>query len=124
MSNFTYAWEVINKFEWRFLPKIFPNNFIHKFAMHDEYNLVKIDNSYYDIQTTKATSLLPDNGVMTRDKNKNDIIKHITESFSDKVEYTINNGIISFKTLGWCFKVKVVKKLASFNPDLITCRMK
>jgi len=122
MNNIIYPWEVINKFEWRFLPKVFPNNFIHKFAMYDEYNLIKIGNSYYDVQTTKATALLPDNGVMTRDKDKNDIIKQIVENFSEKTQYTINNGVISFKALNWYFKIKIVKKLSSFNPDLITCK--
>lgn len=123
MINFTYAWEVISKFEWKFLPKIFPNTYIHKFGMHEDYHLVKIKDTYYDIQITEAKTILPNNDKMTTDNIKNKIILNIIKNFKEETQYTINNGVIFFKAYNWAFKVKIVKKSKDFDLSKITCRI-
>lgn len=122
MNKIEYPWEVINKFNWVYLPSIFKDNFMRKFAMDGAYSLVKIDNTYYDIQMSKTTSLLPHNNILTTDVNKNTILNTIVENFTPNAKYSINSGVLTFKAADWYFKIKIVKKMGNFNPDLITCR--
>ena len=120
--NFTYAWEIIDKFNWRFLPNIFPNTYIHKFAKHDDYHLIKIKDTYYDVQINEAKKILPNNEKMTTDNIKNKIITNIVNNFKEGTEYTINDGIVFFKAFEWYFKIKIVKKSKDFDLSKITCR--
>ncbi len=122
MNKIEYPWEVINKFNWVYLPSIFKDNFMRKFAMDGAYSLVKIDNTYYDIQMSKTTSLLPHNNILTTDVNKNTILNTIVENFTPNAKYSINSGVLTFKAADWYFKIKIVKKMGNFNPDLITCK--
>lgn len=119
-----YAWEVINKFEWQFLPKVFGDKFQKKFAFDGEYNLIKIDNTWFEVQVKKATQLEPDNKIMTRDNVKNGIIQTILDNFKNKEDVTLNDGVIYFKAYDWFYKIKIVKKLKSFNPDLIPAMLR
>lgn len=122
MNKIEYPWEVINKFNWVYLPSIFKDNFMRKFAMDGAYSLVKIGNTYYDIQMSKTTSLLPHNNILTTDINKNTILNTIIENFTPNAKYSINSGVLTFKAADWYFKIKIVKKMGNFNPDLITCK--
>ena len=122
MNKIEYPWEVVNKFNWVYLPSIFKDNFMRKFAMDGAYSLVKIDNTYYDIQMSKTTSLLPHNNILTTDVNKNTILNTIVENFTPNAKYSINSGVLTFKAADWYFKIKIVKKMGNFNPDLITCK--
>ena len=122
MNKIEYPWEVINKFNWVYLPTIFKGNFIRKFAMDGAYSLVKINNTYYDVQISKTTNLLPHNNILTTDINKNTILKTIVENFTQNAKYSINNGVLTFKAMDWYFKIKIVKKMGNFNPDLISCK--
>lgn len=121
MNTIEYPWEVITKFEWHFLPRIFPNNFQRKFSKEGAFNLITLNNAYYEIQISKTTSMLSNNGVLTTDCGKNEIIDNICQGFKEKANLAVNNGIIYFKALDWFFKIKVVKKLKSFNPNNLRC---
>ena len=119
--KFDYSWEVVNKFNWKFLPMAFPKTFLHKFAKEGEYHLIHIKDTYYDIQVSESKTMPEDNGVYTSDVYKNKIYDNIIKNFNSNAVYTMNSGILYFNYQDWFFKIKIVKKLKNFNPDEIHC---
>lgn len=112
-----YPWEVINKMNWRFFPTIFPKTFLHKFSPDGEYNLVHVNNTYYDLQIKEVKKLPEGNEVLTKNKIKNKILTHILEEFQKRNKIIVlYNGELYFSALEWFFKITIIEKNKNFNP--------
>lgn len=107
-----YSWEVINKFSWKFLPKVFPNTFKRKFSLTGDgiFDLVLVQDKVYHIKTTEVKILPAPNDLMTRDNIKNKILTQIKNNFTDKAKAYFTDGQLYFQANKWNFKVQIIKK--------------
>ena len=105
-----YFWEYGYKFG-EFLKKNFPNTYKRKYSMTGNgiYNLIIVNGKFYEVKFTQTTRMLEDNGKLTTDNVKNQIINNIRNNLKNKS--TINNGKITFHLGEFIAKVEVIKKL-------------